>query len=1165
MTEPTSPSAEPPDPSEKRSLFSDAGESGSAWTASGTDLPEDIELTPELVEEEAIRGDFMLRGAVILLAVLFGCGQISDSRTLVHIRSGADMRADGILPPTVDPYAAVSTGHRSANVSWLFDHLVSAAWAVGGPVGLTVFKAVLAGLMAWVLGRISVSGLPTWWNSVCVALAMAAAASDLMPITDLITLLGLSVMLRLLHRAHSGTVTGFVWKAPVLIAVWANLDSRAWIGILALLLYAAGRSLAAGDRSSDQVPVRTLWSAAGICVIALLIHPFPGASLLSVADTYLVEYPALRQLNPLNSSTVALLDGRTEYYSLFNAEIWNGFEFAYVAGLTIIVLALVVLAIARDRQELPWGLLLLGFTALAVTTVHELPAAALAAAVVAGPAGQRWYRRTFPQEYTTKRSEVLFSRAGRAATVFAFALVGFLIVTDRLPTRTPVGTGFTSDFATTLKALSQQFADLPEDAVALHTRPELGDFLIWSGRRSFIDSRITPFGSPHDESSAVSRYMRLRRDVVASATSVMQARMKSLREAVEKARAAAAGNEDSDESDVPQNIGDSAQPSEDSANTAAETVGDSVPDAGAVSDDDSGSADALSSAETSDTNGESEPGVNAEELQRRLQEAGVTHSIVRLAPPGAPDYRTMQVLSSDRRSWGLTDLGSSAAVFAYLPSTGPSEFTPFRAVEQAFRDVPEQELRRFEFAHEPGFYDRYLYRTRPHVPEDLRIAQHFLALPDSPAHAMIALRAAGRLLSRDSQNADGYYVLAVACSRLGAWESQVAARSGGRHAADMRYFQIVSAARQAVTVNPDHVGAWNLLYQVYMQRGRIDQALECLEELIRLEAFAEEDAAARQRDQLSERLQKVRTELEDGLERIDAAADQSSVVRRYSLVESAASSGDLTSALRLLSDIEADIREHAAQIFARAQTLKGQLLMEAGRLQEAFQLLAQLNAAAEQQDPAGRQIYPWVTTTFFSLICRGFYSDAATSMAETVSKLRRQRTASGAVAGFLTTLPLVAPIETAVVPDLPAALRWPMPQLAQARGIMQAQAQAQAEPQMMLALADLEAGNTEAARVGFQGVISECGATAWQPLASVYLTLLSEDADEFLAENRLDTWEDFPPELFDPRAETEDTETEDTETGTEPSDGPEEERVSDTSSAPESDAPADDSQPAGAD
>ncbi len=135
-----------------------------------------------------------------------------------------------------------------------------------------------------------------------------------------------------------------------------------------------------------------------------------------------------------------------------------------------------------------------------------------------------------------------------------------------------------------------------------------------------------------------------------------------------------------------------------------------------------------------------------------------------------------------------------------------------------------------------------------------------------------------------------------------------------------------------------------------------------------------------------------------------------------------------------------------------------------------------------------------------------------------------------------------------------------MPQLDQARVIMQAQAQAQAEPQMMLALADLEAGNTEAARVGFQGVISECGATAWQPLASVYLTLLSEDADEFLAENRLDTWEDFPPELFDPRAETEDT-----ETGTEPSDGPEEERVSDTSSAPESDAPADDSQPADAD
>ena len=56
------------------------------------ELPDDEPLTPELVEEEAIRGDFMLRWAVVLLSVLMAFTQISDTRPLVLIRSGDYMR-----------------------------------------------------------------------------------------------------------------------------------------------------------------------------------------------------------------------------------------------------------------------------------------------------------------------------------------------------------------------------------------------------------------------------------------------------------------------------------------------------------------------------------------------------------------------------------------------------------------------------------------------------------------------------------------------------------------------------------------------------------------------------------------------------------------------------------------------------------------------------------------------------------------------------------------------------------------------------------------------------------------------------------------------------------------------------------------------------------------
>ena len=66
------------------------------------ELPDEEPLTPEMVEEEAVRGDFMLRWAAIFLAVLMGFTQINDTKPLVLIRSGDYMRSHGMLPPRTD-------------------------------------------------------------------------------------------------------------------------------------------------------------------------------------------------------------------------------------------------------------------------------------------------------------------------------------------------------------------------------------------------------------------------------------------------------------------------------------------------------------------------------------------------------------------------------------------------------------------------------------------------------------------------------------------------------------------------------------------------------------------------------------------------------------------------------------------------------------------------------------------------------------------------------------------------------------------------------------------------------------------------------------------------------------------------------------------------------
>ncbi|MFT5322694.1 MAG: hypothetical protein ACI8P0_000535, partial [Planctomycetaceae bacterium] len=101
---------------------SDGGEeSGDESATDEDDLPEWEPLSPEIVEDEAIRGDFMLRWAVILLAFLLGCRHITDTVTLVRIRTGEHLASNGILPPANDVFSYTASERPWVNLGWLFD------------------------------------------------------------------------------------------------------------------------------------------------------------------------------------------------------------------------------------------------------------------------------------------------------------------------------------------------------------------------------------------------------------------------------------------------------------------------------------------------------------------------------------------------------------------------------------------------------------------------------------------------------------------------------------------------------------------------------------------------------------------------------------------------------------------------------------------------------------------------------------------------------------------------------------------------------------------------------------------------------------------------------------------------------------------------------------
>ena len=90
-------------------------------------LPQDEPLTPELLEDEAIRGDFMLRWAVVLLAFLLGCTEVGDTQTLVHVKTGQYLLSHGVLPPRTDVFSSTAADRPWINLAWLFDIVLAVA------------------------------------------------------------------------------------------------------------------------------------------------------------------------------------------------------------------------------------------------------------------------------------------------------------------------------------------------------------------------------------------------------------------------------------------------------------------------------------------------------------------------------------------------------------------------------------------------------------------------------------------------------------------------------------------------------------------------------------------------------------------------------------------------------------------------------------------------------------------------------------------------------------------------------------------------------------------------------------------------------------------------------------------------------------------------------
>ena len=459
------------------------------------DLPEWEPLTPELVEEEAWRGDVMLRWAVVLLAFLFGCTKISDTSALVHIKSGQYLLDNGILPPGEDVFSYTASGQPWVQLSWLFDIIVGLTYSTLGPVGVSMLGALLAAVVIGLAVNTVVPNVSTWWGSICAALAVLAACPLMTPTPELITLLGLALTLRLLQRWITSESPQFPWMLPVAFVVWANMDPGMFFGLFLLLLYAVGRSLngVIGTKSgTDTIPIKQVWMLCGLCVAAALVNPFVWRSLTAPVTLYATEYPILRDYNPISMAEGPTTPYVLQHFPVFASEFLNWMDISAIAAFVLAVAALITFSLNSSRLDFGHVAVFLGFLAVGLITSRELGAAAIVAGVLASLNGQAWYRATFRQEYSVKFGELLFSRGGRAVCVLGFFVLALLGVSGRLSGNEgrTVGFGFDNNLTAAIDAFRKDLATVPDENQLFAMTLTQGDLLIWLDRPTFIDNRV---------------------------------------------------------------------------------------------------------------------------------------------------------------------------------------------------------------------------------------------------------------------------------------------------------------------------------------------------------------------------------------------------------------------------------------------------------------------------------------------------------------------------------------------------------------------------------------------------------------------------------------------------------------------------------------------------
>lgn len=466
-------------------------------------LPEWEPLTPELVEDEAIRGDFVMRWVVVGLALLLGVSQIAETRTLLHLKNGLYLAGHGFLPSAKDPFSYTASDRKWTNLAWVFDLAMAGVYSLGGGIGLSLIQGLLAALAFGLLAHTFRPQIRTWWGSICAGLALLVCYPQFTIQPELVTLLGISFVLWTLVRAEEPGQSRQLWRLVPLLWLWAQLDQRAWVGWFLLVLWTAGEKMSRDTAGDGEKSL--LWKVTLASLGVMAIHPFLWESWLAPLRMYLTDYPAMRFAYPQPS----VVD--QGFYPLWHEFHWTTLNHRLIAALFLMVATVSTLFLNRSRIRWSHLSIVIGINALAVLATHELAVASLVNCVVCTLNAQTWYRERFGQIYSVDWRELLFSRGGRAVTVVSFFAMAWVILSGRLdgPNGKRTGVGFDVHLAGAMNDYQNLNAALYDDH-PFNFSMRQGDLFVWGGQKSFIDSRAGLFYG-NDDTNLLKVHNQVRR------------------------------------------------------------------------------------------------------------------------------------------------------------------------------------------------------------------------------------------------------------------------------------------------------------------------------------------------------------------------------------------------------------------------------------------------------------------------------------------------------------------------------------------------------------------------------------------------------------------------------------------------------------------------------